>query len=283
MKKIILVLLFLLPLLVKAQYPTSYAGVPPYQVYIYLGTLPVDNGYNYHKIKAEVLGGGYFGTSLGETVFYIANRGGGLQVNKVSLGSNYTDNYILKAYNRTDGTVDCYLYTNNYVAVAVKSFMLGGGPNLITNTITTATPSGTEITPLPIKSNLVTDVNGNIGIGTESPLEKLSVNGRIRAKEVKVETNPATWPDYVFEDGYKIRTLQELEGYIKTNKHLPEMPTAKEVEANGVELGEMNRLLLKKVEELTLLLIEQNKKLMAQGEEIKKIREGSPRVRKSER
>jgi hypothetical protein len=103
--------------------------------------------------------------------------------------------------------------------------------------------------------------NGAVGIGTASPNPdyKLNVNGKIRAKEIKVET--ANWPDYVFEEGYQVGTLVELERYIKTNRHLPEMPTAKEVAANGLELGEMNRLLLKKVEELTLHLIEKDKQL----------------------
>ncbi len=98
---------------------------------------------------------------------------------------------------------------------------------------------------------------GNLGIGTMTPREKLSVNGNIRAKEVKVEA--ANWPDYVFEEGYNVGTLEGLESYIKTNKHLPEMPSAREVEGNGIQLGEMNKLLLKKVEELTLYLIEQQK------------------------
>jgi hypothetical protein len=101
--------------------------------------------------------------------------------------------------------------------------------------------------------------NGNVGIGTTTPNEKLSVNGKIRAKEIKVET--ANWPDYVFEDDYKIASLTEIEKYIKENKHLPEMPSAKEAETNGVELGEMNKLLLKKVEELTLHLIKLNERL----------------------
>ncbi|TKC04717.1 hypothetical protein FA048_18700 [Pedobacter polaris] len=110
---------------------------------------------------------------------------------------------------------------------------------------------------------------GNVGIGTATPNEKLSVNGKIRAHEIKVET--ANWPDYVFEDDYNITSLTELEKYIKENKHLPEMPSAKEAEANGVELGEMNKLLLKKVEELTLLLIDQNKKNDKQDETINKL------------
>ncbi|TCC87397.1 hypothetical protein EZ428_21655 [Pedobacter frigiditerrae] len=113
--------------------------------------------------------------------------------------------------------------------------------------------------------------NGDVGIGTTAPTEKLSVNGKIRAREIKVEPNPATWPDYVFETDYKVENLEELERYIKTNKHLPEMPTAKEVGANGIELGEMNRLLLKKVEELTLLLIDQGKKNEKQDEMINKL------------
>ena len=112
--------------------------------------------------------------------------------------------------------------------------------------------------------------NGDVGIGTSTPREKLSVNGKIRAKEIKVET--ANWPDYVFEEGYKVGTLEELESYIKANKHLPEIPSAKEVQANGVELGEMNKLLLKKIEELTLYLIDKNeviKKVKAENRQLR--------------
>jgi len=113
--------------------------------------------------------------------------------------------------------------------------------------------------------------DGDIGIGTITPTEKLSVNGKIRAKEIKVEV--ANWPDYVFEPDYKVGSLAMLESYIKTYKHLPEVPSAKEVAANGVELGEMNKILLKKIEELTLHLIEKEKQLNAHEQQIKIILE----------
>ena len=112
---------------------------------------------------------------------------------------------------------------------------------------------------LEYKTGLFMAADGRIGIGTLSPKESLSVNGKIRAHEIKVET--ANWPDYVFEENYKGISLKELGRYIKVNKHLPEMPSAEKAEKEGVDLGEMNKLLLKKIEELTLHVIELDRKL----------------------
>lgn len=99
---------------------------------------------------------------------------------------------------------------------------------------------------------------GNVGIGTSSPNNKLDVNGTIHSREVNVDLNfPA--PDYVFASGYKLRSLEEVEKYVKENSHLPEIPSAKEFEQNGIYLAEMNMALLKKVEELTLYMIEMKK------------------------
>jgi hypothetical protein len=93
----------------------------------------------------------------------------------------------------------------------------------------------------------------NIGIGTKSPAFKLDVNGTIRAKEIKVEAQTA---DFVFEPEYQLRSLDEVESFILDNKHLPDIPSAAAMEEKGVNLAEMNKLLLMKVEELTLYMIE---------------------------
>jgi len=102
---------------------------------------------------------------------------------------------------------------------------------------------------------------GNVGIGTANPQAKLAVDGNILAKEIKIKTDIAV-PDYVFEPDYKLKSLQEVEEYIKVNKHLPEVPSAKHIKTNGLDVAEMNLLLLKKVEELTLHLIDQEKSSM---------------------
>jgi hypothetical protein len=103
--------------------------------------------------------------------------------------------------------------------------------------------------------------NGNVGIGTATPAEKLSVNGNIRAREIKVESE--NWPDYVFFKDYQLRSLKETEMHIREKGHLPGIPSAAEVKANGIDLGDMNARLLKKIEELTLHLIRQDKKIEA--------------------
>ncbi len=107
--------------------------------------------------------------------------------------------------------------------------------------------------------------NGTVGIGTTladpaSIPYKLVVNGDIRTKRVVVQTG---WSDFVFEKKYKLKTLDEVEKYIQQNGHLPEIPSAKEVECEGGDVGELVRLQMQKIEELTLYIIEQNKRIEA--------------------
>ena len=100
--------------------------------------------------------------------------------------------------------------------------------------------------------------------GAQTPAGyRLSVDGRAIMEEVNVQLS-GNWPDYVFEEDYDLPSLESVQGYIKENKHLPEVPSAKEMEENGIDLGEMNILLLKKVEELTLHLIEQSERINEQ-------------------
>jgi hypothetical protein len=116
--------------------------------------------------------------------------------------------------------------------------------------------SGTETQLLRIKGD------GAVGIGTPYPDAKLAVNGTIHTKEVKVDLN--SWPDYVFEPVYNLPSLESVKSYIDQNHRLPEMPSNQEVLKNGVNLGEMVNLQTKKIEELTLYLIEKDKLLAEQ-------------------
>jgi hypothetical protein len=102
--------------------------------------------------------------------------------------------------------------------------------------------------------------DGKVGIGTTTTgIHKLAVEGSIGAREIKVEANG--WSDFVFYDNYKLPTIQEVEKHIKEKGHLIDIPSAKEVEKNGIFLGEMNSKLLQKIEELTLYTIAQEKKI----------------------
>jgi hypothetical protein len=106
-------------------------------------------------------------------------------------------------------------------------------------------------------------IGGNVGIGTTNPDEKLTVNGVIHAKEVKVDLS-GPLADFVFKSNYKLMSLPQVEQFVKANNHLPQMPSAEEVAKNGLSMGEMQNKLLQKVEELTLYAIQQNNKIQDQ-------------------
>ena len=119
----------------------------------------------------------------------------------------------------------------------------------------------------------ITQKNGMIGIGTNTPDQKLTVKGKIHTQEVLVDLNGAVAPDYVFERYYKgysslkgdyrMLDLKSLEAFLKQNHHLPEIPSAQKLKEDGLELKKMNLLLLQKIEELTLYTLQQQKQLDA--------------------
>lgn len=111
-----------------------------------------------------------------------------------------------------------------------------------------------------IDAMMITD-EGNVIIGVRHPDSKLVVNGTIKASEVIITAQPTA--DFVFADDYTLRPLDEVQAFIEANKHLPEVPSAKDMEENGMGMAKMNQLLLQKVEELTLYMIEQQKQIDA--------------------
>ncbi|NAY93424.1 hypothetical protein GTQ34_16050 [Muricauda sp. JGD-17] len=119
-------------------------------------------------------------------------------------------------------------------------------------------------------SFIINPVNGYVGIGSSAPDSKLTVKGNIHAEEVKVDLS-VPGPDYVFKDGYKLKSLEEVHSYIKEHGHLSNIPSAKEMEANGIDLGEMNMKLLEKIEELTLYLLIQQKQLKRLQSEVQNL------------
>lgn len=116
-----------------------------------------------------------------------------------------------------------------------------------------------EVTPngsLTRSIAMTIDQSKRVGIGTQNPTHPLTVNGAIRAKEIVVDTG---WADYVFQKNYRLAPLSEVERHIAENGHLPDMPAGNQVAMHGISLGESQALLLRKIEELTLHMIRQEK------------------------
>ena len=117
--------------------------------------------------------------------------------------------------------------------------------------------------------------NGDIVMGSSTVVPKagykLSVDGKVVCEELLVQLSP--WPDYVFKPDYKLASLLEVEQYIQKNNHLPGIPTAAEVESEGLNVGQMQQLMMEKIEELTLYMIDlkkENDVLKAEVEALKK-------------
>ncbi len=155
---------------------------------------------------------------------------------------------------------DAIMYKNDHATYPGQMKLIYGGGVPSVGNFTVLNYDGSSYT-----TNLFIDAAGNMGVGTTSPTAKLTVagdlsaNGKITTKEIEVTLSG--WPDYVFDDDYELKSLSEVEAYIKNNNHLPGVPSEKEILENGLQLGEMNKILMEKVEELTLHMIQLEKEI----------------------
>ncbi|MFV1883185.1 MAG: hypothetical protein ACMZ7B_01650 [Balneola sp.] len=204
------------------------------------------------------------GISDPESSFHVASDGTAFQITPISSNADVSQSIIAFNTNNDAPTSDVDAVLNlvgaqsgsfNHKRVSLKALGTTGGNRegiLVIEAREQSSGDNVEVARF--------QGDGNVGIGTSNPDQKLTVKGKIHSEEVIVDLN-VPGPDYVFEEDYNLTSLKELEAYIKANKHLPEIPSAKEMEANGITLGEMNVLLLKKIEELTLHAIAQEKTL----------------------
>ncbi|WP_396591854.1 fibronectin type III domain-containing protein [Allomuricauda sp. R78024] len=178
----------------------------------------------------------------------------------------------------TLGDVSTYQMTgltaSTTYSFAAKAIDAVGNESLASNiSVTTDASAGSSGggTVWAESSGDISYTTGNVGIGTSTiPTDyRLAVSGKIISEELKVQLQ-ATWPDYVFKEGYDLPSLEEVQQHITEKGHLPNIPTAKEVKEHGIEVGEMNRLLLEKIEELTLYILKQHQ-LNARQKEINQI------------
>ncbi|MBL9175312.1 MAG: collagen-like protein [Verrucomicrobiales bacterium] len=123
--------------------------------------------------------------------------------------------------------------------------------------------------------SLVVDLDSNwvaISRDTGKPGYELSVKGEIVCHDLLIQDS-SLWPDYVFEPGYPLKPLEEVEAHIREKKHLPGVPAAGEVDKDGISVGDMQKRMMEKIEELTLYVIDQNKRLATQEREIAELRQ----------
>lgn len=244
MKKILAILVFVL---IGTMSYAQWLGTSPGTLYT---TLPVGNigiGTTAPGFKLHTVGG------VGEIASFVAqssvapgdaDRAIGF-FRMINTGKTPNETYNI-AFRKLSGVYECIQSAN--VAGATVNI------SLFNYTSKALTFGGNGLT------NVLFSNSGPVGIGTTAAIPagvKLAVNGKINCKEIEVTLSG--WSDFVFDSQYKLRSLYEVENFIAKNNHLPDVPSESDVIANGLNLGDMNAILLQKVEELTLYMIDLKK------------------------
>lgn len=180
-------------------------------------------------------------------------------------GTNYAGFFSGHTYIGEDNEALTISGTNPYIqfkdGTTENAYLRASGSDLLL-----ATNSGNASGKVVLRTNGIgrvwVDATGNVSIGNSGKIATgylLSIVGKVMAEEVRVELN-GTWPDYVFAKDYKLMPLQTLKKYVNENNHLPEVPAAEQMK-DGIEVGKMNKMLMQKVEELTLYVIQLNEEI----------------------
>jgi hypothetical protein len=245
------------------------------------GVLPIRFMY-----KQAGISGAYFSSGISANGNFlikdITDNGNALQVN-----GSISANGLVIATGAAAGKVltsDANGNATWQVAAGGTTAGWGLGGNNVTSPTTLGTTNNQD---LPVITNntvrmRVVGGTGNVIIGSSNITDagyKLAVDGNIRARKVHVDQD--TWADYVFENTYQLRSIYELEQYIQAQKHLPDVPSAAEVKKEGLDLGDNQAVLLKKIEELTLYVIEQNKRNDDQQKMIQQLQQQVAELKKA--
>ncbi|WP_051697759.1 hypothetical protein [Prevotella sp. 10(H)] len=234
--------------------------------WLLLGSLSKSSTTPRSKLNIKIFGGTVGNANLGESNYMISIRNGLRVVMHRNGGSHDAHTYVFKIY-ESDNAYDFVVeIAHKWATFYIESILLNPvQSNVLVGTkyfpVSFYDPAGkTDVTgAYPVEVFSATDQTGNIGLGTENPKAKLDVRGKIIADEVEIKVNKA--PDFVFESDYKLKPLSDVEAFVKDNKHLPEIPSEKQMKEMGVSVNDMQMKLLQKVEELTLYIIDQQKQI----------------------